>query len=158
MRRLSKLAVVRVRGSVDIRKKVLDTARMLGLTRPNHCTLVEDASSYRGMLLKAKDVLTWGPINPEVLEVLLRKWGRLPGDEPLRDEIVGSRTEYESIQEFAEAVCYGGAELSDVPGLKKVFRLHPPRKGYKPTKRSFREGGALGDRGEAINDLILRMS
>jgi len=44
-------------------------------------------------------------------------------------------------------------------GEKKVYNLHPPRKGYgrKGIKIPFAKGGALGDRGAAINDLIRRM-
>jgi large subunit ribosomal protein L30 len=39
------------------------------------------------------------------------------------------------------------------------FRLNPPRKGYshKGAKLPFAKGGALGDRGVKINDLIKRM-
>jgi len=42
---------------------------------------------------------------------------------------------------------------------KKFFSLHPPIKGFerKGTKKSFKEGGALGYRGEKINDLLKRM-
>jgi len=38
-----------------------------------------------------------------------------------------------------------------------VFRLNPPKKGYKSIKKSYKEGGALGYRGEKINNLIQRM-
>ena len=34
---------------------------------------------------------------------------------------------------------------------------YPPLKGYEGNKRSWKNGGALGYRGEAINDLISRM-
>jgi large subunit ribosomal protein L30 len=39
------------------------------------------------------------------------------------------------------------------------FRLNPPRGGYgrKGIKKGFSEGGALGYRGEKINDLIKKM-
>lgn len=42
---------------------------------------------------------------------------------------------------------------------KKVIRLHPPRKGYgrKGTGLAFRQGGALGYRGEKIKDILERM-
>ena len=41
----------------------------------------------------------------------------------------------------------------------KAFRLNPPRKGYgrKGIKNAFSQGGALGYRGEKINDLLKRM-
>ena len=41
--------------------------------------------------------------------------------------------------------------------LKPFFRLHPPRKGIE-SKKHFGVGkGVLGNNGEKINDLILRM-
>lgn len=41
----------------------------------------------------------------------------------------------------------------------KVYLLHPPRGGFerKGIKKSFVVGGALGDRKDAINDLIKKM-
>lgn len=151
-----KLAVVRVRGGVRGRKKVMDTLRMLGLTRINHCVLVDDTPAYSGMLEKGKDYVTWGEVRPETVEVLLKKRGRLMGDKPLDEELL-KKLGYNGFREFAEALCSGRASLKDVPGLKKVFRLHPPRKGYKSTKKIAKEGGSLGYRGEKINELILRM-
>jgi large subunit ribosomal protein L30 len=41
--------------------------------------------------------------------------------------------------------------------LKPFFRLHPPRKGIE-SKKHFGVGkGVLGDNGEKINELVLRM-
>jgi len=42
---------------------------------------------------------------------------------------------------------------------EKVFRLNPPRKGYgrKGVKVAFRNGGAVGSRGDKMTDLVLRM-
>lgn len=154
---MSKLAVVRVRGGVDARKKVRDTLRMLNLTRPNHCVILEDTPDRIGMLQKAKEMVTWGPINSEVLGELLRERGELTGGDSVADDVIDELTSYGSIEEFSEAVCEGKAGLDEVVGLKAVFRLRPPKKGYESTHRSFHHGGALGDRGEEINDLILRM-
>jgi large subunit ribosomal protein L30 len=44
-------------------------------------------------------------------------------------------------------------------GEGRWYALTPPRKGYgrKGVKLPFKYGGALGDRKEKINDLILRM-
>lgn len=43
--------------------------------------------------------------------------------------------------------------------LKKFFRLAPPRGGFerKGIKKTFAEGGALGDRGSKMDDLVRRM-
>lgn len=151
------LAVVRVRGDIGTRQDVRDTLRMLGLTRVNHCILIDDSPTYKGMLQKAKDVITWGEVSKDTLDALLRKRGRLVGDKKLSDEYVKSSTQFPSIGEFAEAIHSGKVELSAMLELKKVFRLRPPRKGYEATKRPFRDMGSLGYRGEKINDLLARM-
>lgn len=154
---MAKLAVVKVRSSVNVRRDVRETMQMLCLTRVNHCVVIDDTPTYRGMLQKAKDVLTWGEVEQKILEQLIRKRGRLAGDKRLTDELVKSQTSFQSLSEFASAVYAGEAELRALPGLKKVFRLHPPQKGYKATKRPFKDFGDLGYRGERINELILKM-
>jgi len=157
VRQVAKLAIVRVRGSIGAREDVCETLRMLGLTRVNHCVVIDDDPAHKGMLQKAKDMITWGEVRREVLEALLRKRGRLRSDARLSDEYVKLNTQFSSIGEFAAAVYKGEAKLSMLPGFKKVFRLHPPSKGYEATKRPFKNMGSLGYRGEKINELILRM-
>jgi len=157
VKQVAKLAVVRVRGSINVRRDVKETMRMLGLTRVNHCVVTDDTPTSRGMLQKAKDMLTWGEVEQEVLEQLIRKRGRLTGDKRLTDEFIKSQTPFQSLSEFVAAVYAGEAELGMLPRLKKVFRLHPPRKGYKTTKRPFKNFGDLGYRGGQINELILKM-
>ena len=154
---MAKLAVVRVRGSVGARGEVLATLHALGLTRVNHCVLIDEAPSYRGMLERAKDMVTWGEIACDTIEALLRKRGRLEGGKRLTDEYVKANTPFPSIREFARAVDGGEVALEALPGLKKVFRLRPPRKGYRATKRPFKDYGDLGYRGERINELLGRM-
>jgi large subunit ribosomal protein L30 len=41
--------------------------------------------------------------------------------------------------------------------VKPILRLSPPRKGHEGIKHSFTSGGALGERGDRIRDLALRM-
>jgi len=151
-----KLAVVRVRGGIRARGDVIDTLRMLGLTRVNHCVIVDDTPSLMGMLQKAKDYITWGEINPETLEILIAKRGRLIGNRKIDEETLKSWG-FSSFREIAEAICSDKISIRQLPGLKRVFRLHPPRKGYKSTKKSVSEGGSLGYCGDKINDLIKRM-
>ena len=83
----------------------------------------------------------------------------MSGDSPLTDAVVKENTDYKNISEFAKAVTAGDSTVKDVPGLKRVFRLHPPRgpKGWGGIKRSYVIGGALGARGDAINNLVDRM-
>lgn len=149
--------VVRVRGSVNVRSTIGDTMAMLHLHRTNHCTLVPETPSYKGMVAKVKDYVTWGEAETEALLKLLESRGRLPGDRPLEDSYVASNTKYKSVAELAQAMTAGEADITTLPGLKPVFRLHPPKGGYEGLKRAFSVGGALGYRRAAINDLIRRM-
>ena len=111
------------------------------------------------MLQKAKDYITWGQADAAMVERMLSERGRMVGDAPLTDAIVAEHTDYATIADFAKAITAGEANVKDVPGLKRVFRLHPPRgpKGWGGIKRSFVVGGALGSRGDAIVDLVDRM-
>jgi len=81
------------------------------------------------MVKKAKDYITYGEIDDDVLKLLIEKRGQKSKDKD-------------------------GKEV-----MKKFFRLSPPRKGFerKGIKIGFNAGGALGYRGKKINDLIKRM-
>jgi len=152
------LAVIRLRGTVNVNYKIRETLKMLRIERTNYLTLVPKTAAHLGMLKKAKDFITWGEISKETLVYLLKKRGELTGRKKLTDEYLKEHTKYASIEEFAEALYTGEANLNDIPEMKKYFRLHPARKGFKDLKQSFGEGGDLGYRGEAINELIIRMA
>ncbi|WFN37387.1 50S ribosomal protein L30 [Methanomicrobium antiquum] len=149
--------VVQVRGVVNTRKEIKDTLKMLRLHHINHCVLIPDTPAYMGMIRKVKDYVAYGEADPEILATILETRGRLTADEKLTNEYVKENSQYSDIKEFAKAICLGEAEISDVPGLKPVLRLHPPRKGYKSIKRTFQQGGALGNYGSEINNLLYRM-
>ncbi|HID60766.1 MAG TPA: 50S ribosomal protein L30 [Hadesarchaea archaeon] len=155
---MGKLAVIRIRSGINVRETTKKTLNLLHLTRANHCVVVDDDSSTMGMLQVAKDYITWGEIKPETLEHLLRKRGRLHGNKRLTDDFVKSQTKFSTIKELAAATCTGDVGFEVIPSLKKIFRLRPPRKGYKSTKRPVNDFGDLGYRGEQINELIMRMA
>jgi large subunit ribosomal protein L30 len=148
---------VRVKGKIGIRRDIKETMEGLRLTRANHCIIVNKESSTEGMLSKVKDYVTWGEISQETLVKLLKAKGKLSGDRPLTDQWIKENLEYEDIEHFARALIEEKVKYSNVSSIKPVIRLHPPIKGWGHTKRSFKEGGALGYRGEKINELIERM-
>jgi len=152
------LAVIRVRGVSDVWSEVEDTLKMLNLTRNCHATLVDDRPSYLGMLRKAQNYITWGEVSKEAILLLLKKRGRLIGGKRI-DEEYAERLGYRTLDELAEAIYNLKVNFKELPDVKPVFRLHPPKGGYKgKIKRSYRVGGVTGYRGEAINDLIRRMA
>jgi large subunit ribosomal protein L30 len=131
--------------------------RYLRLTRANHCVFLPQTPSTDGMLQKAKDYITWGEVDPTVAARVLIKRARLLGNKAIDDAWMKANTKFSSVNTLAKAITEGKASLKDVPGLKPVLRLHPPRGGFGGSKRAFRAGGSLGYRGKDINDLILRM-
>jgi len=151
------LVVVRVRGLGEVSQEVKDTLKMLRLTRNCHATLIDDRPAYLGMLRKAQNCVTWGEISKENLVLLLKKRGRLVGDKKLTDEYA-LEVGYKSLDDLAEATYRLEVEYDRLPKVKPIFRLHPPKKGFRgKIKRSYTTGGVTGYRGETINDLIKRM-
>ncbi len=131
------IAVVRIRSVIDANREVRDTLKMLNLHKINSCTIIHPNPSYKGMLQKVKDYVTWGEIDEETLRLLLEK-----------------RAKVENVDEAVEKLKQG-ARLKEI--TNPCIRLHPPRKGYKSIKKPFKLGGSAGYRGEAINELIRRM-
>jgi large subunit ribosomal protein L30 len=129
---------------------------MLRLTRINHLAIIPDTPSYQGMLIKAKDYITWGEIDQETLTKLIDKRGMLPGRVAVTEDYLKENTDYNSVEELSQALLEEEIKLEDA-GLKPIFRLHPPRKGFKGTRRAYTEKGSLGYRGGDINQLIDRM-
>lgn len=151
------LAVIRVRGVSDVNREINETMSMLSLKRNCHATLVDNRPSYLGMLQKARDYLVWGEISKETLESLLAKRGRLVGNRKLTDEYA-QKVGMKSLDELAEALVKGAVDFHGLPGMKPVFRLHPPSKGYRgKVKRSYGSGGITGYQGEAVNGLLEQM-
>jgi large subunit ribosomal protein L30 len=150
-------AIVQVRGTVNTRREIKDTLKMLRLHHINHCVLVPDTPEYLGMVRKVKDFVAYGEVDAETLATILSTRGRLTGNRRLTDEYVRENTPYEGVQDFARALHEGKALLSDLPGLKPVLRLHPPRKGFLTIKRTYQQGGALGYYGKEINSLLYKM-
>lgn len=153
------VVVIRIRSSIGLRQEVKETLALLSLSRVNHAVVLDKRPTYLGMFQRAKDAITWGELDAPTLSHLLRKRGRLIGEKPVTDEYVAKHTKYKSIDEYANALVAQKEESLALPKLKKVFRLHPPSKGFRGSvKRTLQQKGELGYRGEDINALLKRMS
>jgi len=147
-----KIAIVRVRGSVDTDGRLNDTMRLLGLTRVNHCSIADE--SQIGMIKLCKDYLTWGEVDKETLVALVEKRGRKIGNKKLTSEDF-TKANFKSLEEFVDKFLKGEAKLGEA-GIKKVFRLHPPRKGHGTIKLVYPRG-ALGERKAGMSELLKKM-
>jgi large subunit ribosomal protein L30 len=85
---INMLAAIRIRGRTGVKGDISDTLDMLRLTRINHAVIIPDTPSYQGMLLKAKDYITWGEIDQETLIKLINHRGMLPGRVPVTEDNV----------------------------------------------------------------------
>jgi large subunit ribosomal protein L30 len=109
------------------------------------------------MILKVKDYVAYGKVDAKILAEILENRGRIEGDTRLTAKYIQENTTYDSINAFAEALIEGKASLKDIPKLKPIFRLHPPRKGHTGIKRTFQQGGVLGNHNTDINILLHKM-
>lgn len=141
---MSKIAVVRVRGDVNLRKEVKDTLKLLRLYRKNFCVVVEGTPSWIGMIKKVKDYVTYGEIDDATYKELAEKRGEM---------YKGREKDSKGKIEYKRFILFDGKKI------KPFFRLGPPRHGFgrKGIKVSYRAHGALGYRGEKINELLKRM-
>jgi len=149
------IAVVRVRGTVNIKPGIRKTLENLMLFRPNTLAVIND--SQKKMVEKVKDYVTFGTIEEKVLAKVLEKRGYTRDGKKVDVEYLKSKN-ISSFAELANKIINGSVKLREI-GIVPCFRLHPPKKGWerKGIKTPFNLGGALGNRGEHMNELVLRM-
>ncbi len=140
------IVAIRIRGITGVRKNISDDLMLLRLRRKMHAVLLPENPSINGMLQVSRDMITWGQISDKMLESLVSKRGRKPGNKKLTAEEV--RTAISGLK--------ADKKLSDL-GFKPVFRLTPPSGGFKHSIKQHWPKGELGDRGEKINELLKRM-
>ena len=138
-------AIIRIKGSVKLRKEIKDTLAMLRVHRKMHCVLIKETDTVKGMLNKVRNWITWGEIDDKILELMIRKRGRKQGNKRL------TQKEVKDVFEFIK----NNERIPDI--IKPVFRLTPPSKGFKKSIKQHYPNGELGYRGKEINGLLKRM-
>ncbi len=151
-------AVVQLRGEIDMSQDVRDTLEMLNLHKQNHCTLVPETDSYRGMITKVHDHVAYGTPSADTVATLLRRRGEpAEGEATIDDDWVSARTDYATVADLADALVAEETTLQDA-GLSPVLRLHPPRGGHDGIKHPVAEGGQIGQHPtDEIDDLLEAM-
>jgi len=141
------IAIVRIRGRRSLDPDIKKTLEILCLYRTNQCVIMEDTPSLRGMLQLCKDYVAFGSVKEETIAALMQKRGE-KGSRML-SEIMESG----EIAQAAKKIAHGEKVKNFAD---RVFRLHPPRKGFADIKRPASLGGDLGPRDD-MDDLIKRM-
>ncbi len=135
--------VVQLRGEVHMNHDVRDTLEMLHLGQVNHATFVPEEPTYDGMVTKVHDHVAHGTPSQETVTMLLERRGKTPDGDDLTEEWLSEETEYDSIEDLAEALLAEETTLKEA-GLNPTLRLHPPRGGHKGIKQPVATGGQLG--------------
>ena len=141
---IKKIVVIRVRGKIHLTHKLRKTFEMLNLYNKNGCVVIDSKPSLMGMVKKVKDYVTWGEITEENYKELIEN----------KADLYGAR-----LQDSKSIIKYNKYFTYNKKNYKKFIRLSPPKKGFgrAGVKAPFTKRGALGYRGEKINDLIKRM-
>ena len=132
------IAIVRVRGTYGVRHDIKETMKRMNLNRVNSMVLLYGNKANIGMINKCSDFVTYGEIDSETLELVAK-----------RKEIKVEKADIDGIS---------AGKKSPKEVIPMPIRMHPPRKGYRGIKQSYKAGGDLGYRGKEINSLIKRMA
>jgi large subunit ribosomal protein L30 len=76
---------IRIRGNPGMKRKILDTLKMLRMHKVNHGVLIWGTPAYLGMLVKSKDYIAYGEIDEKTLTRLLRVRGKIEGNKTLTE-------------------------------------------------------------------------
>lgn len=138
------IAIIRIKGMVDVPGDVEETLQRLRLRRKYVCVVVRERPELNGMIKKIRNFVAYGKIDEKSFIEIVEKRGKSLDKkkidaEKIVEEFINSKTE---------------KNLSEL-GIKPFFRLHPPRGGIK-SKLHYPKG-VLGNHKEKINELIRRM-
>ncbi|MDP4039635.1 MAG: uL30 family ribosomal protein [Candidatus Pacearchaeota archaeon] len=139
------IIAIRISGMVGVSRKVEDTLFRLRLRRKYSAVILEENTKNEKLLRTLRDFTAFGRISEENLVKLIELRGQKLSsskDMKINSKKIASELGKKNLEDF---------------GLKKFFRLHPPRKGIE-SKKHFGVGkGVLGDNKDKINDLLERM-
>ena len=138
------ICIIRIRGEGKIDTDVKETFNRMRLRRKYSCVVINPNKEQRGMMKKLEDFTAFGEIRKDVFEKLI----------DIRGERIGGKSGAKKDSKTIASEIEKGKSYESL-GFKPFFRLHPPRGGIK-SKVHFPRG-VLGNNGEKINELVLRM-
>ncbi|MEK6970545.1 MAG: 50S ribosomal protein L30 [archaeon] len=147
------IILIRIRGLKNVRPEIRRALETLNLDRKNHCVLIPLEANDMA-LKKVQDYTAYGKVSPEMLGKLLQKRGRMEGDQPITEKILKEH-HLSSFTELAHALEGKKTTLKKV-GIKPVFRLNSPRKGYGKIgiKKPVALKGPLGYHPNGMDELL----
>lgn len=155
---------VRIRSSNKAAPDVMSALDCLRLRNVNTGTFVINNNSSKSLLQKVRAYVAFGTLSLETIRELVytRAFGKYDGKkvnittELLAEKFGGA---VETVEDIVEALFLGNRpDASAINKWLMPFTLSCPRKGFGGRKiKDFAEGGATGDRGKYLDELIRRM-
>jgi len=109
---MSKIAIIRIRGTIGVKETVKATLNMLRLYKKNYCVIVNDSPEYLGMIKKIKYYVTYGIIDEETEKILFEKRG---------EEYKGRIKDSKGKIEYKKFVDFNGKKYKPFFRLKLIF-------------------------------------
>lgn len=138
------IAVVRISGKIKLKQPITETLNRMRIMKKYGCVVLNENPETMGMIKKVKDFVAYGKISSETLTALIKARGRMIGKK---------NAPVENADRVASEFS-AGKKFEDL-NIKPFFRLHPPIGGID-TKMHYPKG-VLGNNGDDINKLIMRM-
>lgn len=135
------LLVIRIKGMVDVDRKIAEALNRARLRRRYAAVLLEDNIENRKLLVNIRNFVSYGIISREMLEKLISERGKSTDGKKIDARKIAESLERKNMSEL---------------GLKPFFRLHPPRGGIETKKHAGKGKGVLGEN-KKINELVERM-
>ena len=154
------LVAVRLDGLPNVKSGEELTLNALRMKTRFSAVILPDTISFRGMLQRVKDHVTWSEAKGEDLGLLLSNRARTAEGLGITDKYVEEKTKLGGVRELLSALYSGKLRLLELwqIGVKPVFRLHPPRGGFaRSSKRPYADRGELGYRKDGLHDLLTKM-
>jgi large subunit ribosomal protein L30 len=135
------ICVIRICGKVKLNKEIREALNRLNLRKKYSCVLLNPTKENLGVVKFLENFVAYGEVKQETIEKLVEKRGKsVEKDKKIDAKKIAQEIEKKKPEEL---------------GIKKVFRLHPPRGGIN-SKLHYPKG-VLGNNKEEINKLIGRM-
>ena len=137
------IAIIRIKGMVNINEDVENTLSRLRLRRKYACNLVDmNNKEINGMVKKIRNFVAYGEIDkPTLIDLIKQRGQNLDKTKKIDPEKISE-------------ILLKEKKFNNT-GIKPFFRLHPPRGGIN-SKDHF-PIGVLGNHKEKINNLLRRM-
>jgi large subunit ribosomal protein L7e len=157
--------VIRVRGILNVSPKVKKILQLLRLRQINNGVFVRVNAATTKMLRLIEPFIAYGYPNLKSTKELIYKrgFGKVSAQRvPLSDNVVVSNglkgTGLECVEDVIHEIYTMGENFKAASNFLWPFKLQSPRGGFTGSKLNhFNEGGACGQQGEKINQLIKKM-